>query len=41
MAIKISNAMAEIQTTKNIVFFLATISSKNVTTSLTNEKEEK
>jgi hypothetical protein len=41
MAIEISNAMAEIQVIKNIVLLLVTLFLKNVTTSLTNEEEEK
>jgi len=40
MVIKISNAMVEIQATKNIIIVLVTLSLKNVVTSLTNEEEE-
>ncbi len=40
MVIKISNAMVEIQATKNIIIVLVTLSLKNVITSLTNEEEE-
>jgi hypothetical protein len=41
MVTKINNVMPKIQTTKNIVIFSTTLSLKNVTTSLSNEKEEK
>jgi len=40
MATKISNAMLEIQTTKNIVLFPTTVSLKNVATSSSNEKKK-
>jgi hypothetical protein len=40
MATKINNAMLEIQATYNFNFFPTTPSLKNVTTSLSNEKEK-